>query len=124
METAVIAAGLVDDLSAEGPFTVFAPSDDAFALIPEAVLEALLADPEGALANILLYHAASGAAFADDLTDGQMVETLQGQDVTVTLMDGNVMINDALVILADLEAENGVVHVIDAVLQPAELPAK
>ncbi len=123
LETAVIAAGLADDLSAEGPFTVFAPTDEAFENLPEGVLDALLADPEGALANVLLYHVAAGATFSGDLSDGQMIETLQGQDVTVSIVDGNVMINDAMVTVANLEAENGVVHVINAVLVPVALPA-
>jgi uncharacterized surface protein with fasciclin (FAS1) repeats len=123
LETAVIAAELDDDLSGEGPFTVFAPTDDAFANLPMGVLDALLADPTGALADVLLYHVAGGAVFAGDLSDGQIVPTLFGQDVTVTIVDGNVMINDATVIIADIAADNGVVHVIDAVLVPAALPA-
>jgi len=123
LEVAVIAAGLVDALSGDGPFTVFAPTDDAFANLPMGVLDALLADPTGALADVLLYHVANGTSLAADLSDGQLVPTLFGQDVTVTIVDGNVMINDAMVLVADLQAENGVVHVIDAVLVPATLPA-
>jgi uncharacterized surface protein with fasciclin (FAS1) repeats len=123
LEVAVIAADLAGALSGAGPFTVFAPTDDAFANLPMGVLDALLADPTGALADVLLYHVVEGAVFAGDLSDGQIVPTLFGQDVTVTIVDGNVMINDAMVIIADLEAENGVVHVIDAVLVPAALPA-
>jgi uncharacterized surface protein with fasciclin (FAS1) repeats len=123
LEVAVIAADLAGALSGDGPFTVFAPTDDAFANLPMGVLDALLADPTGALADVLLYHVVEGAVFAGDLSDGQIVPTLFGQDVTVTIVDGNVMINDAMVIIADLEAENGVVHVIDAVLVPAALPA-
>jgi transforming growth factor-beta-induced protein len=119
LEVAVIAADLVGALSGDGPFTVFAPTDDAFALLSEGVLDALLADPTGALANILLYHVAAGATFAGDLSDGDAIETLFNmEDVIVTIVDGNVMINDAMVIIADLEAENGVVHVINAVLLP------
>ena len=117
LETAVIAAELADDLSGEGPFTVFAPTDDAFAALPEGVLDALLADPTGALADVLLYHVASGSVMSGDLSDGQMITTLFGQDVEVTI-DGGVYINDAMVTVADLEADNGVVHVIDAVLIP------
>ncbi len=119
METAVIAAELDDDLSGEGPFTVFAPTDAAFANLPEGALDALLADPTGALANVLLYHVASGAVFSGDLSDGQAIETLyNSEDVVVSIDGGNVMINDAMVTIADLEAENGVVHVINAVLLP------
>ncbi len=119
LEAAVIAAELDDDLSGEGPFTVFAPTDAAFDALPAGVLDDLLDDPTGALADILLYHVASGNVLSGDLSDGQMITTLFGEDVTVSIDgDGNVMINDAMVIVADLEADNGVVHVIDAVLLP------
>ena len=118
LEVAVIAAGLADDLSTEGPFTVFAPTDDAFAALPAGVIDALLADPTGALAQVLLYHVASGSVLSTDLTDGQMITTLLGEDVTVTIDMNGVMINDAMVIIADILADNGVVHVIDAVLLP------
>ncbi len=119
LEAAVIAAELADDLSGEGPFTVFAPTDDAFAALPEGTLDALLADPTGQLAQILLYHVVAAKAMSTDLSDGQMVTTLEGTDVTVTISEGNVFINDAQVIVADIEADNGVVHVIDAVLTPS-----
>ncbi len=118
LETAVIAAGLADDLSGEGPFTVFAPTDDAFAALPEGTLDALLADPTGALANVLLYHVVSGKVMSTDLSDGMVATTLLGKDVTVTINGDGVFINDAKVTVADLEADNGVVHVIDAVLIP------
>jgi transforming growth factor-beta-induced protein len=119
LEAAVIAAELDDDLSGEGPFTVFAPTDAAFDALPEGVLDVLLADPTGDLANILLYHVVGAEAFAADLSDGQILPTLLAdQDLTVSIMGGDVMINNALVIVADLEADNGVVHVIDAVLTP------
>ncbi|WP_306639515.1 fasciclin domain-containing protein [Sanyastnella coralliicola] len=124
LETAVIAAELDDDLSGDGPFTVFAPTDEAFDNLPEGALDALLADPTGALADVLLYHVVGDAAFAADLSDGQMIETLLGPDVEVSIDGEMVMINDAMVTIADLEADNGVVHVIDAVLlPPAPLPA-
>jgi uncharacterized surface protein with fasciclin (FAS1) repeats len=123
LETAVIAAELDDDLSGDGPFTVFAPTDDAFANLPMGALDALLADPTGALADVLLYHVAAGTTLAGDLSDGQMIETLFGQDVTVTIVGGDVMINNAMVTITDLQADNGVVHVIDAVLLPVVLPA-
>ncbi|MFW5974920.1 MAG: fasciclin domain-containing protein [Bacteroidota bacterium] len=120
LETAVIEAELDDDLSADGPFTVFAPTDAAFDALPEGVLDDLLDDPTGELAQILLYHVADGKVMSGDLSDGQMIETLQGEDVEVTLDNGDVFINDAQVTVADIEADNGVVHVIDAVLLPAE----
>jgi len=119
LETAVIAAGLADDLSGAGPFTVFAPTDAAFAALPAGVLDALLADPTGALAQVLLYHVVSGEALSSSLTNGQTIATLQGQSVTVSISGGNVFINDAQVVMADIMADNGVVHVIDAVLTPA-----
>ena len=115
LETAVVAAGLADDLMTEGPFTVFAPTDDAFAALPAWLLENLLDDPTGALANVLLYHVVGAQALSGDLMDGDMFETLYGDDITVTI-DGNVMINDAMVTVADIQTYNGVVHVIDAVL--------
>ena len=118
LEAAVIAAGLADDLSGAGPFTVFAPTDDAFKALPEGTIEALLADPAGDLANILLYHVASGKVMAGDLSDGQMIPTLLGKDVKVTMNDEGVFINNAKVTVADLQADNGVVHVINAVLMP------
>ena len=117
LETAVLAAGLADALSGEGPFTVFAPTDAAFAALPSDVIEALLADPTGALTDILTYHVVAGAAaMSTDLTDGQTIATLQGEEVTISIDGMMVMVNDANVIVADLVADNGVVHVIDAVL--------
>jgi len=119
LEAAVIEAGLVDALSAEGPFTVFAPTDAAVVALTEALeitADELLALPN--LADILLYHAVGAEAFAADLSDGQLIETLQGGNVTVSITADGVFINDAQVIVADLEADNGVVHVIDAVLLP------
>jgi uncharacterized surface protein with fasciclin (FAS1) repeats len=124
LEAAVIAADLAGTLSGDGPFTVFAPTDDAFAALPAGLLEELLADPDGALTDILLYHVVSGTALSTDLSDGQMITTLFGQDVTVTINGNGVFINDAQVIVADILADNGVVHVIDAVLVPQPpLPA-
>ncbi len=117
LETAVIAAGLDDDLSAEGPFTVFAPTDAAFGLLPAGLIDELLADPTGALANILLYHVVSGAVLSTDLSNGG-VPTLQGQEVQVDIDGPGVMINNAMVTVVDLVADNGVVHVINAVLLP------
>jgi len=115
---AVGAAGLVDALTSEGPFTVFAPTDEAFAALPEGTIESLLADPEGALTQILLYHVVSGKVMSTDLSDGMTAETLQGSPVTFSIKDGVVKVNDATVIAADIEASNGVIHVIDAVILP------
>lgn len=118
LEAAVIAAGLDGTLSETGPFTIFAPTDAAFEALPSGTVEALLADIP-ALTNILTYHAVAGSAFSAGLNNGQMIMTVQGQDVTVTIDNGNVFINDAQVTVADIVATNGVVHVIDAVLIPA-----
>ena len=117
--TAVIEADLVFALKGEGPFTVFAPTDEAFANLPEGVLESLLADKE-ALADVLLYHVVSGKVMAEDVVtlDGAEVSTLLGENVRVTVEDGNVFINDSQVIATDIEASNGVIHVIDEVLVP------
>ena len=121
LETAVTEAGLVETLSGEGPFTVFAPTDDAFAALPDGILDALLADPAGDLTEVLLYHVLGAEVFSTDLSDGQMAMTLQGENITVTIDGSNVFINDAQVIMADIEADNGVVHVIDAVLVPSTI---
>ena len=119
LEAAVIAAELADDLSGDGPFTVFAPTDDAFDALPAGTVESLLEDPTGDLANILLHHVYSGSAMSTDLSDGMMIPTLLGTDLTVSIdMDGTVMIDNAMVTVANIEADNGVVHVINAVLIP------
>ena len=107
--------GLDETLSGEGPFTVFAPTDASFDAIDPFVLLDLLTDND-ALAEILTYHVAGGTVLSTDLSDGQTITTVNGADVTVSIMDGTVMINDATVIVADLVADNGVVHVIDVVL--------
>ncbi len=119
LEAAVIAADLAGTLASEGPFTVFAPTDAAFEELPDGLLDMLLEEPGGQLTDILLYHVLSGEVRSTDLSDGQMAETLAGLDITVTIDNGMVMINDAMVTVADIEAANGVVHVIDAVLVPA-----
>jgi len=113
---AVQAAGLVDSLKSEGPFTVFAPTDEAFAALPEGTVEGLLADPE-ALAKILTYHVIAGKVMSTDLSDGMTVATVNGAEVTITTM-GGVKINGANVISADIETSNGVIHVIDQVILP------
>jgi uncharacterized surface protein with fasciclin (FAS1) repeats len=115
--TAVEAAGLVETLSGEGPFTVFAPTDEAFAALPEGTVEGLLEDTE-ALTAVLTYHVVPGAVMSGDLSDGMMAETVNGADVTISIMDGSVMVNDATVTAADIEASNGVIHVIDSVILP------
>ena len=114
---AVQAAGLVDTLNSEGPFTVFAPTDDAFAKLPEGTVEALLADPE-ALANILLYHVVPGKVMAADVVDLEYALSAQGAPIDVSVKDGAVYVNDAQVLIADIEASNGVIHVIDTVILP------
>jgi uncharacterized surface protein with fasciclin (FAS1) repeats len=115
---AVTAAGLVETLQGEGPFTVFAPTDAAFAALPEGTVEALLEDPAGALTDILLYHVVAGKVMSGDLSDGMTAETVQGAPITVGIVDGVVTINEATVVAADIEASNGVIHVIDAVILP------
>ena len=118
LEAAVIAAELDDDLSGDGPFTVFAPTDAAFAALPAGLIDELLMDPTGELAQILLYHVLGAEVLSTDLSDGQMATTLQGKDITVTIDGSDVFINDAQVTVADIMASNGVVHVIDAVILP------
>jgi len=118
LEAAVIAAKLADDLSSEGPFTVFAPTDAAFAALPEGTVDALLKDPTGQLAEILLYHVVGAKALSTDLSNGQVIETLNGDDIKVKLRDGKAYIDGAMVTVADIKADNGVVHVIDAVIIP------
>lgn len=113
---AVEAAGLVDTLKGEGPFTVFAPTDAAFAALPEGTVEALLADIP-TLTSILTYHVVPGAVMSTDLSDGMMAETVNGQSVTIGLGDA-VTVDGATVTTADIVATNGVIHVIDAVILP------
>lgn len=115
--TALQAADLVETLSGEGPFTVFAPTDDAFATLPEGTLDSLLADIP-ALTDVLLYHVVRGQVLADDVVTLDSAETVLGQSATITVDDGTVKVDDAQVIITDIEASNGVIHVIDAVLIP------
>ena len=116
--TAVQEAGLVDALKGEGPFTVFAPTDEAFEALPEGTIEALLADPEGDLTQVLLYHVIPGKIMAGDLSDGLEAETLQGNSLTFTIMGDQAMVDGVNIIATDIETSNGVIHVIDAVLLP------
>ncbi|GIV05479.1 MAG: beta-Ig-H3/fasciclin [Fimbriimonadales bacterium] len=113
---AVQAAGLVETLSSEGPFTVFAPTDEAFAQIPQDTLQAVLADKEK-LTAILTYHVAPGKLMAADVVRSSQIPTVQGQSLTVNT-EGGVKVDDANVIQTDIEADNGVIHVIDTVLVP------
>jgi uncharacterized surface protein with fasciclin (FAS1) repeats len=116
---AVKAGGLVETLATGGPFTVFAPTNDAFAKIPAATLQALLTPEKKAdLVNILTFHVVSGKAMSTDLYDGQEITTLQGGKLKVKIMNGKVYINGAQVVIADVKTKNGVVHVIDSVLLP------
>ena len=114
---AVTAADLVETLSGEGPFTVFAPTDEAFAALPAGVLDALLLPENKALlAQILTYHVVSGMVMAADITDGD-VATVEGSNVMLVTTSG-VKVNDANVVSADVMASNGVIHAIDAVILP------
>ena len=116
---AVTAAGLVETLKGAGPFTVFAPTNAAFAALPAGTVDGLLKpESKDALTKILTFHVVAGAVKAADLKDGQKVKTLQGEELTVAIKDGKVTINGANVTAADLTGSNGVVHVIDAVLMP------
>jgi uncharacterized surface protein with fasciclin (FAS1) repeats len=113
---AVKAAGLVETLEGEGPYTLFAPTDEAFAKIPKADLDALLADREK-LAAVLTYHVVPGRVMAADVTKLRSAKTVQGQSVTIDTSNG-VKIDGASVIQTDIEASNGVIHVIDTVILP------
>ena len=118
LAAAVTAADLVKTLQGEGPFTVFAPTDAAFAAIQNDVDNLLKPENKAKLADILTYHVVSGSAMAADLEDGQELTTVQGGKLKVAINGDNVMIGDAKVTMADVAASNGVVHVIDKVLMP------
>ena len=120
LEAAVGAAGLVETLSGDGPFTVFAPTDAAFALLPEGLVATLLEDPSGQLTTILTHHVFAGSALSTDLYDGMMVPTIAGGELEVAIDSTGVYIDNAMVSVADIETSNGLVHVIDAVLIPEE----
>jgi len=122
LAAALGAADLVETLKGEGPFTVFAPTDDAFAKLPEGTVESLLL-PENLeqLKSILLYHVVSGKVLASDVVTLTSAETVLGEDITIKVEDGKVFLNDTVeVIITDVEASNGVIHVIDAVLLPPQ----
>ena len=118
---AVDAAGLVETLQGDGPFTVFAPTNEAFDALPDGTLETLL-QPENRdmLIEILTYHVVPGKVMSGDLSDGMTAETVQGSEVSISVSNYGVRVNDASVSQADVEATNGVVHVIDAVILPPE----
>ena len=111
-------AGLADELSSEGPFTVFAPNNEAFAKVDKATLESLAADPTGALADVLKLHVVSGKIVAADAVaaDGTSIETLNGGKLKVEVVNGEVVVGGAKVVTPDVEASNGVIHVIDSVI--------
>lgn len=115
LATALGAAGLIDTLKGKGPFTVFAPTDEAFAKIPKADLDALLSD-KAKLTAVLTYHVVAGKVMAADVKAGA-VKTVQGSDLTVTT-EGGVQVNGANVVKTDIGTDNGVIHVIDTVVMP------
>ena len=115
---AVQAAGLVDTLKGEGPFTVFAPTDDAFAALPEGTVETLLMpENKDKLTAILTYHVVPGKVMSTDLSNNMMAATVEGGEITI-MTEGGVKVNQANVVQADIETSNGVIHVIDAVILP------
>jgi len=109
--------GLVETLQGEGPFTVFAPTDEAFGKLPEGTIESLLKDKE-TLKSILLYHVVSGKVTSDQVVKLNKAETLSGKNISITTNDDGVVINNSKVISADVMAKNGVIHIIDTVLIP------
>jgi uncharacterized surface protein with fasciclin (FAS1) repeats len=118
---AATAAELVETLQSEGPFTVFAPTDEAFAALPEGTLEALLADPE-ALKKVLLYHVVEGKVTSDQIVGMTTATSVEGSPIAISVKDDTVYLNDsAKVVTADVMASNGVIHIIDAVLLPPEM---
>lgn len=117
---AVKAAGLVETLSGTGPFTVFAPVDSAFSALPAGTVETLVKPENKAqLTGILTYHVVAGKVLSSDLSDGMKAKTVNGQEITIHITDGKVTVNGAQVVTADVETDNGVIHVIDAVLMPS-----
>jgi len=116
---AVEAAGLVETLKGEGPFTVFAPTDEAFAALPEGTVESLLLEENrDQLVAILTYHVVPGAVSAADVVELDTAETVQGDTIDITVDGGTVMVDGATVVQADVMADNGVIHVIDQVIMP------
>jgi uncharacterized surface protein with fasciclin (FAS1) repeats len=121
LATALGAAGLVETLKGPGPFTVFAPTDEAFAKLPAGTVENLLKpENKGQLTAILTYHVVPGAVMAADVVEMSEAETVNGKKVKIAIEGGTVMVNDAKVVTADVNASNGVIHIIDAVILPPE----
>ncbi len=123
LATALTEAGLIETLKGKGPFTVFAPTDEAFAKIPKADLENLLKNKEQ-LKKVLLYHVVSGNVTSADVVKLSSAKTVEGSDVAITVKDKNVMVNKANVVAVDVKATNGVIHVIDSVIMPPAPKAK
>ena len=119
LASALQAADLISTLKSEGPFTVFAPTDAAFAKIPKADLDALLSDKR-ALTEVLTYHVVSGKVMAADVVKLTQAKTVEGSPVKIKVVDGKVMINNANVSATDIAASNGVIHVIDTVIMPVK----
>lgn len=117
--TAVKAADLVETLKSAGPFTVFAPNDEAFAKIPKAKLDALLAD-KAALKKVLLYHVVAGKVMAADAMKLSSAKTVEGSSAKISKMGGSVMVDNAHIVKTDILASNGVIHVIDTVIMPSK----
>lgn len=117
LATALERAGLVATLQGEGPFTVFAPTDEAFAALPEGALEELLADRE-ALTRVLTYHVVAGEVTSDQVVTLDAAETVAGPSLSIEVRDGVVYVDGARVVTADVQASNGVIHVVDSVLLP------
>ena len=117
LAAALQAAGLVDVLQSEGPFTVFAPTDEAFAKLPEGTVAALLKDKEK-LAQILLYHVVAGKVMAKDIVKLDAAKTVQGQSIKIMVKDGKVMADGAQIVATDIVTSNGVIHVLDSVILP------
>src|SRR5688500_15245852 len=119
LAAALKAAGLVDTLKGAGPFTVFAPTDEAFAKLPAGTVDELLKpESKAKLTAILTYHVVPGKAMAADVSGMSSAKTVNGKSLTLKVTDGKVMIDNAAVTTADIEATNGVIHVIDTVLMP------
>ncbi|MDQ2664810.1 MAG: fasciclin domain-containing protein [Gemmatimonadota bacterium] len=123
LAAALKAAGLIETLEGPGPFTVFAPTDAAFAKLPAGTVEGLLADKEK-LTSILTYHVVSGKVMAADIvkSNGAKPKTVNGQELDIVVRDGKVYVNGAQVVTADVQASNGVIHIIDGVLLPKAAP--
>ena len=119
LAAALDAAGLVDTLKSDGPFTVFAPTDAAFAKLPEGTVQSLLLpENKDKLIAILTYHVVPGNVMASDVVNLNAATTVNGGDVAIEVVDGNVMVDNATVVKTDIKASNGVIHVIDSVILP------